>query len=389
LFILILFAFLSNLVVFSSIALSDEGIIWNRFRFSPSLSISEKYSDNIYLSNDKKKNDSVTIISPQVAVDFAISPDNNLSIGYNGFYNLYRKLDNFKKEIHKVGAFWKWITPKGSLLKVGGSMNFDSIQPYSLQDDHKDFVEKRLFGETAFEVSTFIDMGMLYDHTVQRFKKSLYKSNDFDRDAMTFRIFYKRLTDITLITEYSYFYQNNKDSEGSSADLDSYVVLIGAQWDPSKKLYGHLKSGYYRVNSKSDIRSSGFAMDTDIGFRLTDIILLNLIVYRRVVTSVRAARESGEYYISTGGGLNVSYSGFNALVFTVNTLYKNNHFKQLISESDPKRKDDYFDVGLTVKYAIQKWFSFITNYHYRVNNSTADEEDYTENRIEAQLRFAF
>jgi hypothetical protein len=321
-------------------------------------------------------------------VDIAIGTDNNLSIGYNGFYNIYRETDNFKKEIHKVSAFWKWITPKGSLLKIGGLINLDSIQPYSLQDDHKDFVEKRLFGETALEMSAFIDMGISYERTVQRFKKSIYKSDDFDRDAVAFRLLYKRLTDITIITEYSYFYQNNQDNAGSDADLYSHIVLLGAQWDPSKRFYGHLKSGFYWVNSKSDIRSNGFAMDTDIGFRPTDIILLNLIAYRRAVTSVRAARESGEYYISTGGGLKVSYSGFNAIVITINTLYRNNRFQQFSAERDPKRKDDYFDAGIMLKYDVQKWFSFMTSYHYRVNDSTIDGEDYSENRIEAQFGFA-
>jgi len=386
-FIVFLITLVTAFFVSSPEAYSEEGITWNRIRLLPGLSIMEKYSDNIFLSNKKRQNDSVTIISPQLSLDFSISPDNYINISYNGNYNLYRKSDNFKKDIHKTDAFWKWITPKGSLLKIGGSINFDSIQPYSLQDDHKDFAEKRLFGETVFEVSAFIDMGIAYDRAVQRFRKSTYKSDDFDRDSAILRFFYKRLPDITVTTEYSYSCQNNKDIAGPSTDMDSHVVLIGAQWDPLKKLYGHIKSGYYMVNSKSDIRSSGFAMDTDIGYRLTDIILLKLVAYRRAVTSIRAARESGAYYISTGGGLKVSYTGLNALVVTVNTLYKNNQFKQFSSDTDSKRKDNYFDVGLTVKYTVQKWFSFITNYHYRANNSTVDEEDYTENRIEAEFRF--
>jgi hypothetical protein len=354
----------------------------------PGLSIMEKYSDNIFLSNKKRQNDAVTIISPQLSLDFSISPDNNVNVSYNGYFSLYRKSDNFKKDIHKTDASWKWITPKGSILKIGAAMNFDSIQPYSLQDDHKDFVEKRLFGETAFEAGAFIDMGIAYDRTVQRFKKSLYNTDNFDRDTVTLRVAYKRLSDTTIVTEYSYFFQNNKDRSGPFTDLDAHVVLLGAQWDPSKKLYGHIKTGYYQIHAKSDLRSSGLAMDTDIGYRVTDIILLNLVGYRRAVTSTRTARESGEYYISTGGGLKVSYSGIQRLMLTLNAQYKKNHFKQPGSEPGPMRKDNYFDLGVGATYDIQKWCSFLANYHYRVNNSSIDEESFKEKRIEAQLRFA-
>jgi len=318
-------------------------------------------------------------------MDFSISPDNYINVEYEGRYSLYGKSDNFKKYIHKTDASWKWTTQKGSVLDIGASINLDSIQPYSPQDNHKDFAEKKLFGETSFEVSPFLDMGISYDHTVRRFDKSIYEVDDFDRDTATLRLLYKRLTDITFTSEYAYFYENNKES---LPDLASHVVLIGASWDPSKRLSGYLKSGYYRVNAKGNTSSSGFAMDADVSYRLTDIILLDLVAFRRVVTSVRVAREPGAYYISTGGGLNVSYSGLDNLVFTISSLYRNNKFEAFSSGYEQGRKDNYFNVGLTVKYAIQKYISFITNYQYRINNSTIDNESYTENRIEAQFRFA-
>ena len=371
--------------VLSSTAHSEEGLTWNRFRLSPLLSITEKYSDNIYLSNRERQNDTVTSISPKLSMDFSISPDNYINVEYEGRYSLYGKSDNFKKYIHKTDASWKWTTQKGSVLDIGASINLDSIQPYSPQDNHKDFAEKKLFGETSFEVSPFLDMGISYDHTVRRFDKSIYEVDDFDRDTATLRLLYKRLTDITFTSEYAYFYENNKES---LPDLASHVVLIGALWDPSKRLSGYLKSGYYRVNAKGNTSSSGFAMDADVSYRLTDIILLDLVAFRRVVTSVRVAREPGAYYISTGGGLNVSYSGLDNLVFTISSLYRNNKFEAFSSGYEQGRKDNYFNVGLTVKYAIQKYISFITNYQYRINNSTIDNESYTENRIEAQFRFA-
>jgi hypothetical protein len=371
----------------STTAHSEEGITWNRVRLQPALSVTEKYSDNIFLSHQKRLNESITTISPHLLLDFAISPDKYMNITYNGYYRLYRKTNNFKKDIHKTEASWKWITPKGSILKIGAAMNLDSIQPYSLHDEHKDFFEKRLFAEAGFEAGAFVDMGMAYDRTVQRFKKTRYNTDDFNRDTVTLKTSYKRLPDMTIVSEYSYFFQNSKDRSGLVADLGSHVVFIGAQWDPSKKLYGHIKSGYYQIHSKS-LRSSGLAMDTDIGYRLTDIILLNLVGYRRAVTSTRTARESGAYYISTGGGLKVSYSGLQTLVLTATVQYKKNKFKQPGAEPGPTRQDDYFDLGVGMAYNIREWCSFITNYHYRVNNSSVDEESFRENMIEAQLRFA-
>lgn len=378
---------LSN-TVFASLSSADEGITWGRFRLSPSLSIAETFSDNIYLSNTDRRSDAATVISPRLIVDFAIRPDNYIQVSYDGRYRACQTSDNFKKDIHKVGASWEWMTPKGSRFNVGASVNFDAMPPYAQQDDYKSFTEQKWFGETVLALTTLTGFGVCYEHARRDFTKSRYASDDFDRDSVTVHLFSKRMPDTMITAAYSYFHQYNRDVPGPDSDVDSHIFLIGAQWDPSKRLHGHLKGGYYRIMAEDGGDSSGFAVDTHLGYRATDVTLLTLTVFRRVTPSTQTARESGAYYTTTGGGLRVTYSGVKDLTCAASAYYRHNEYGPLVTVPVSERTDDYFDAGLSVRYAVQRWISVMADYRHRANHSSVAAEEYRENTIQLQVRLA-
>lgn len=384
----IVVAIISSGVVSCSIAYADEGIIWDRFRLLPALNISEKHSDNIYLTAADRRQDAVTTLSPQVSLDFAIAPDNYLKMSYEGNFSLHSTAHNFKHDSHKAGASWEWMTAKGSLFKIGAALNVDSMQPYAEDDSYKSFTDNKWFGETILALTMLTGIGVSYEHMRRDFEKTRYSSDDYDRDSVTVQLSSKRLPDGMITAAYSYFHQDNKDVAVSYSDVDSHIFLIGAQWDPSNRLYGHLKGGYYRIMTEDGSDSSGFAVDTNLGYRVTDATLFTLTAFRKVAPSTQTARESGTYYTSTGGGLKMTYSGVKDLMCAVTAYYRHNEFTPFGTEPGTERKDDYFDAGLSMRYAVQRWISFVADYRHRVNYSSVDAEEYRENTIQFQVRFA-
>jgi hypothetical protein len=74
--------------------------------FTPRASVEERYSDNIYLTNNNKKSDFIT--TPTVGFTVEVpGQTTGLSLSYDGGYNFYAKYDeNDGWQHNAVGSFW-------------------------------------------------------------------------------------------------------------------------------------------------------------------------------------------------------------------------------------------------------------------------------------------
>jgi hypothetical protein len=134
--------------------------------------------------------------------------------------------------------------------------------------------------------------------------------------------------------------------------------------------------------------SGGFDMDTDLAYTVSDFTRLGLAAFRRVVRSTIVARETGEFYVSTGGTLSASYSRWAPVTISTDVSYINNTFTQTGLLSGGERVDDFFSAGLGAKYSLRDWLSFLVSFKYRVNDSNYAAYGYRENRAEARLSLA-
>lgn len=225
-----------------------EGIKWNRIKLSPKVSASERYTNNAFLSPGDKREEFITTISPGISVELALSTNNILSLRYDGDFKYYRNFDNFKKDSHRTGLVWKRAAPGGSRYEFGGNANYDSVQPYSIKDRHKDFVSRTLFLNTLLKLGAFTEMGLRYDHLSRRIENPLDTIDEFDSNTMTMGMMYRRSSATVPLIEYTYSHQNNNDISGTSTDMDTHTLFLGVQWDPASRLYGNLKGGYTMTN---------------------------------------------------------------------------------------------------------------------------------------------
>jgi hypothetical protein len=326
-------------------------------------------------------------VTPKLSLDFAFAPRNYLTLRYEGEFRYYKNSDNFKKDIHRIGVSWTWNTPKESLIKLGARADFDSIQPFSVNDRHKDFEEKEVFGDLIVNIGAFTDIGVRYGHTIRRFNDPTYVIDDFDEDKITFNAKYTKFIITEPIIEYTFSHQYDKQISDPFRDMNVQMLLIGVHWKPSEKLTGFFKPGYFQARSKGGDNSNGFAMNVNMTYQATDVTQFKINAYRNPVKSTTANRETGNYFISTVCSISADYSGWDPITANAMVSFKNNNFKRQDSIPGSRRTDNYFSAGLSARYSISNWLSFSASYHYNRNNSNLKPELYKENRGEICLSY--
>ena len=355
---------------------------WGRIRLTPKLTVAEEYSDNVFLTEKDEENEYITKISPELTVDFAFAPRSILSLNYNGDFRLYSEYDNFRDAHHQGGLSWKGTTPKGSTFELGTKVQDSAFQPYSEEDRAKDFVKWDGFADTLLKLGSFTELGLRYDHSSRRFDKSRNTIDEYDRDGITLDIFFPKFPFTALLLEYSFFHQNNNDLGELSTDMDTHTVFVGAQWEPTAKLSGTLKVGYTQTDLEEVNDFSGFATDTELTYRFSDITSVKLSANRMLSRSTRAGRETGSYYVSTGGTLSATHHRWDPLTVTLDFSYTNYDFRQQ-GPLEEDREDDLFRAGLSAEYLVTDWLSVDLSYKYRRNDSDFETVDYRENRVQA------
>ncbi len=379
------FAFIP-ILVWCHTGFAGEGVEWGKVRFLPELSIGEKYTDNVFLTKEDKHSDFITTISPELSVDFAVTPESILNLGYKGDFEYHNKFYNFRKDHHHPRLSWTFTQPKGSRLEVGGKADYSSYQPYSEYDRHKDYVRNEAFVDTLLKLGGFTDLGLKYDYVDRTFDSSRYATDEFDMNSVTVNVVYNRLQFTSLLLEYSYSHQNNNDPEGPSTDTSTHTLYGGMQWDPTAKLSGTFKAGYIQADVDEFPDYSGFALDTDLTYRFSDFTRFNVRAFRSIINSTIVARESGIYYVSTGGSLSATCEKWEPLRITATFSYRNNSFKGLEYEyAADSREEDYFSAGLKTRYSIRDRLSLLLRYQYRSNDSDFKGDEYDENLAEVRL----
>jgi len=392
-----IFAFQALLIFavlcWGSIAICYEGLEWDRFRLRPEVWIGETYSDNIFLTKYDPKRDFFTHILPQLTADFAIAPRNYLSLAYKGDYQFHSRYDNFRKFQHRGDFLWDMTTSKDSTFKAGAWIKDGAVQPYSEEGFSKDYVEWEAFTDNFLQVEQFTDLGFAYNHTSRRFSDSPhgyydYSYDDFDRDAVALDLFYDRFRHLPLLLEYRFARQDDGEVAGLfSRDSIINTLFVGARWKPGARLSGFLRLGYTYAAFKEANNFGGFAMDSDLTYRLSGFTTFKLTLVRLVNTSTTAERETGYYYVNTGGTFSTTYTRWDPLTISLDFEYMNRDYDQSSFEAD--RVDNYYNAGLKAQYTIREWVSTDLSYRYRRTETDYQFAEYTENRVELGVNFSY
>jgi len=378
-------------LLWGSKAICKEGLEWDRFRLRPEIWLGEAYSDNVFRTKENHKGDFFTRILPQLAVDYAIEPRHYLSMAYKGDYQFHSRYDNFRRFQHRGDFAWNLETAKGSTFEIGAWIKDGAIQPYSEQGFSKDYVEWEAFTDNLIRVEQFTEVGFEYRHRSRRFDDSasnIYRIDDYDLDWVALDLYYDRLWNLPLLLEYRFARQDNKGKEELfSRDSITNTVFVGARWKQGARLSGILRFGYTYAAFKETNDFGGFAMDTDVSYRLSDFTTFKLTLVRLTNTSTTAERQTGYYYVNTGGIFSTTYTRWDPLTFYVDLEYMNRAYDQFAFEDD--RTDNVYRAGFRAQYTIRQWLSVGLKYLYRRNDTDYLPSDYSENRVELGVTFSY
>lgn len=377
------------MMTMNSFAFAGDGIEKEHFRIIPALAISESYSDNIYLVDSNEKDDYITTITPDFSFDVAIVPRNYFSFKYRGDFLFYSEAENFREDNHLGSLSFNSKTSKGSNFVVGVSAEDTAIQPFSEQEQSKDYTLEDRYADILLMLGKVTEIGVEFSRSDREFDELRFVDDDYTRDALDFHVLYKHSPVLPLLLQYRYVDQDNNDQGSVNTDFQSHTVFVGGRWQPAMKLSGALRVGYTQAKfDEPDADDFGsYAIDTDIVYAFSKITRFAFTAEREIRHPTRSARESGDYNVFTSVGLIITHRRWERIITRLTFLYRNRDYKDIRSTTSI-REDDYYRAGLSVEYAMRRWISLTMGYRYQQNNSDIATEEYSENVVNLGITFS-
>ncbi len=356
------------------------------FKIKPQIRVSTRHTDNLFRTEKDRKGKLITVVAPEVDLDFAISEQSRVSLLYQGDYRLYRKHDDLNTIGHMVDLAMSMTQPKGSTLRLSAGLEDSTIRPYGQNDLDKDFLTTKAAVESELKLGSVTGLELGYDFLRRRFERNKYVQDEFDRQTAQFGVVYDRWPLTSLLFQYSYAIQDNNDLGGPSTDMKTHTLFGGFRRKPSARLSGNFKAGYTQTQVKDFDGFQGLALEGNILYELTSLSRLSFTLFRNLTRSTTAERETNIYFISTGGTADLTYQRWHSLQFGTSLSYKTNDY-QGAEEADGNRADDLYSGALRTKYTVTPSCSLVAEYIYRNNDSNQPSYSYEENVIGLRLLF--
>lgn len=376
------------LVAVPAIASAEEGITSDRLKISAKLTLAEKFYDNVYWESADPSSDFVTTVSPTVGAAFGLFEGGSLKLDYTGAFSAYSRSDNFGKDNHRVGLDGIWRAPGESRFSIGASAKYDSIQPWSAQDTFKPYTDTEAHAEILLKTGTYTDLGFAYSHKTISYQDKLYSQDEYTRQAVSASILYKRFNPNILYIGYTFLDLDNNDSPEVATGWQSHQLEVGLRWEPTFKLSGKLQGGYSLTRYEDSEQISDLIVDTDLTYRMSEVLSLKIVGARQQGVSTSAAREFGDYYISTAGRFYAEYSAWESLEVTMGVTYENRTFSQEGSSASERQTKKPLGAGLSVKYTPREWFSITLGYWHSQTTATLAADEHVEDIVDLKLTFA-
>jgi len=371
-----------SLLVIPSLALGEQKLHLGLFtmELQPYVSVSEKYTDNVYSVSANEDSDYITTFNPGLSVKIPVRR-HLLYFDYNAVVNRHDDHDkedttdnnHFALQDFKIGdrfgltlteAYNKGHEPRGSsatgFIERFETKTFSGSASYALMDVSKvqiDYWTK----DWSFENS----------------------ANDFrerQEDQASFYIYYKFLPKTSLFAEYDHRTIDYDRVVSLDLDSDADSALIGLKWDISERSTGTVKGGYtwkdYDSAATEDYDTWTASVNISHEFdRYNHISLLG----ERTINETNLTANI-RHFVTTGAAVEFKHRFLERLAASVRGSYGRDLFSDKGSFAKV-REDDTVSAGLGFEYEMRRWLAFLINYNYRERDSNINSNDYSENSV--------
>lgn len=354
---------------------------------TPTLGVGEEFNDNIFLDNENKEWDFVTLLSPGLVLEVE-SPTYRLAASYSFTSEIYARHpelnEAFNRHTFNLDAFWR-ATPRLTLTvfdTLAFSTNTNVIAPEDVATGRDEAFSNALGAGASYALDARTTVRGGGSWTTLRFDDDVLIDSDTLRaDVGLDHDFTPRLRGIVEY-EFNYF----TFSPSSIEDVYTHTPRVGAIYRFTETLTGSLRIGP--------------TFEIDGGTHVTPYVFASL------TQRMRWGDVRGYYtrYVGTAGGLGGTaiHDSVGAVV-SVSALLRG-----LVIEAGPRwsqseSRDDRIDIDsitvpITLTYRFAPWVALVAAYqffHQRSDSRVLTSEgfavaaDADQNRVAIGLQFGY
>jgi len=391
--------------------------------FIPRISVSEEYTDNIFLTDSNKKHEYITTISPGFTAQI-LGKYSGAEISYDPEYAVYDEYDEYDGWRHSVEfSGWSELS-KNTRLEVRNSFLYtedpliDSDIAALRAEDPDVLIDStiRRSRETYYTNTAGINLihqfgradsfNLGFIHSFLENDDPIYEDNERYNPYAGFTYWFAPEWGLNMNGSYTKgdfddsddldgwygsarlikrfsrhlegFFQYAHASveyDGNSEDFQVYNPSAGFVYTISKDTSFSLEMGYAILDGEE---SSNKSAPSGIGN-------LTKTFKRGSINITGSAGYEGSFFGAEGLGVaefyelggSATYQMTKHLSGNVFGSYRDNEYK----EETPDREDKITRVGLGLTMQALEWMSLGLDYAYRTVDSTVDTEEYDENRV--------
>ena len=384
------------------------GLHLGSIKIHPRVDVNEAYESNIFQEESHKKSAWLTTIGPGVSLLLPLRR-HSLQLDYHAeIIEASRFHKQFNTDNHFVNGILNLDFNRLN-IQAGDNWESNSTAPVNEQDIRNDYLQNRAFCDIGYRLATRYTVHGFYRNTSRQFDNTRSSSDptadpewdNYTENDMGTSLYYRFLPKTSVLFEYGFTHHNQNDRglTDTNRDYDAQRYWLGLMWEPTAKIKGTIKGGYYQQNFAAGSSSQdwdGFSFEGNLQYAYTSRDSFTLTGFRYPIeTSVNESHVPGyapglygTYSVTTGGTLTYNHR----FTYKISGIADISYFHDNYSEKGSlsiNRDDDRIYSGIGVLYQIRDWVGLKSGYRYEDCDSNAFNESYRNHIFSATLSLTF
>ena len=369
-----------------------------RFVFSPTLSISERVSDNVFQIDRDEVGDWITTVSPGLKLEAPFGDGHSLFAQYMA--HLVRPASHVAElstEDHTLLLESELSLSDSLSLTLEDNLSRTTVPADDVGDRPDQFYYNEARAALEWEIGEKWRAEMAAGHEVTQFRTHETGIDDFHAPRTQYTLFYGLTSNVSLLVDHAYKHMfNDNDTRlndvPEDTDNDNHTVSLGLELGEELPVHGRVQAGLSRKNfgdhREEDVHTWVFS--ADLTWDATDSLAVALAGSRSIEeTTLSAANDnSGRTFISTALEASIEYELAKDWFLLAGASLIKDRYKQR-GEFDNHRVDWLPAVSVGLAYQPAEWLRSEIRYEHYDNHSSADGESWRENTAAFSVSVGF
>jgi len=369
-----------------------------RFLITPTLSLTGRYSDNVFGLNESETEDYVFTIAPGLKAEVPFGDGNSLFAQYELHIVRPRNYDaELSTEDHYLALETEFKLKEGLTLKLQDDASRQTVPA----DDHgvrpNHFYYNDASATLSWELNDKWTVETVGGHEITRFRRHENRIDDFHAPRAQTTVFYGLTENVSVLVDYVYKHMYNDNDtklndEPEDTDNDNHTVSVGLELGENLPVHGRVQVGVSRKDfgdwREEDVHT--WVFESDLTWDVTEKLSLCAAGGRGIEeTQMSAANDnSGRTFITTTVELGAEYQLSDQWTFSAGASVTKDRYKQ--RGEFPHHRVDWLP-GVTVGIAYQpaEWVKTELTYEHYDNHSNADGETWRESATTFNVAVGF